>query len=150
MTTPPDNSRSDARKKSAFERALTVFTDVRPGEGTTVFLMALNVFLILLAYYIIKPVREALILSAPRGAEIKSYASVGQALLLLVVAVPLYAMLANKMSRRRLLNTVNLFFIANLVLFYVAILVFGQGATALGLIFFLWVGIFNRMGKRMA
>ena len=144
MTTATPASPAEPRK-SAVERLLTLFTDVRGGEGVTVLLMTVNIFLILLAYYIIKPVREALILSVPSGAEIKSYASVGQALILLLIAVPLYSMLANRLPRRRLLNTVNLFFIANLVLFYVAILGFGQGTTTLALLFFLWVGIFNRM-----
>ncbi len=144
MTTATPASPAEPRK-SVVERLLTLFTDVRGGEGVTVLLMTVNIFLILLAYYIIKPVREALILSVPSGAEIKSYASVGQALILLLIAVPLYSMLANRMPRRRLLNTVNVFFIANLVLFYVAILGFGQGTTTLALLFFLWVGIFNRM-----
>lgn len=140
----PEPSESRA-PKSGLERLLTLFTEVRGGEGTTALLMTLNIFLILTAYQIIKPVREAFILSVPRGAELKSYFSVGQALVLLLVAVPLYAALANRLPRRRLLNTVNLFFIANLVLFYVAIAVFGSGTTSLAIMFFVWVGIFNRM-----
>ena len=43
------------------DRALRLFTDVRSGEGFTVLLLALNVFLLLTAYYFIKPLREALI-----------------------------------------------------------------------------------------
>jgi len=42
----------------------------------TALLLALNVLLLLCAYYIIKPVREALILSG-EGAEVKSYAAAG-------------------------------------------------------------------------
>jgi AAA family ATP:ADP antiporter len=134
-----------ARKRGALETVLGLFTEVRPGETRTVLLLTLNIFLILVSYYIIKPVREALILSAPRGAELKSYTSAGQTLLLLLVAVPAYALLASRVSRRRLLNTVNLFFVANLVLFYLAVAAIGQGHTALGVGFFLWVGIFNLM-----
>ena len=40
-----------------FDRMLRVFADVRPGEGLTAVLLAANVFLILLAYYVLKPVR---------------------------------------------------------------------------------------------
>ena len=71
------------------DRFLNLLTEVKSGEGLTAVLLMLNVFLILTSYYIIKPVREALIL-AGGGAEVKSYASAGQALLLLG-AVPLAA-----------------------------------------------------------
>jgi AAA family ATP:ADP antiporter len=103
-------------------------------------LLALNLFLILTAYYFIKPVREALIGEWP---EIKAYMSAGIALLLLG-AVPLYGVLASRMPRRRLINTVTLFFAACLGLFFI---VFQMGVPGLaqGIVFFLWIGIFNMM-----
>jgi len=42
-------------------RFLRLFTDIRQGEAAKALLLALNVFLILLAYYILKAIREALI-----------------------------------------------------------------------------------------
>ena len=75
------------REPNLLDRTLRLFAPVRGGEGGTVLLMALNVFLLLTAYYIIKPVREALIL-AEWSAEAKIYSSAGQALLLLGV-IPL-------------------------------------------------------------
>ena len=122
-----------------FERVLRLFTDVRSGEGATVLLLAANVFLLLTAYYFIKPLREALILDES-GAEIKSYASALQALILLG-AVPAYGALAGRLSRRRLINGVTLFFAACLVVFFAL----GQLGLNLGVVFFLWVGIFNLM-----
>ena len=62
---------------SRLERLLNLFTVVRPGEAKTALLLALNVFLILMAYYILKTVREALILGEGT-AELKSYLSAGQ------------------------------------------------------------------------
>jgi AAA family ATP:ADP antiporter len=121
------------------DRILRLFTDVRSGEGLTVLLLALNVFLLLTAYYFIKPLREALILDES-GAEIKSYASALQALILLV-AVPAYGALAGRWPRRTLINRVTLFFAACLVLFFVL----GRSGLNLGVVFFLWVGIFNLM-----
>ena len=53
-----------AYRAKPLDRALRLFTDVRDGEGVTALLLALNIFLILAAYYILKPVREALILSS--------------------------------------------------------------------------------------
>ena len=121
------------------DRALRLFADVRAGEATTVLLLALNVFLLLSAYYFIKPVREALILSG-EGAEVKSYAAAGQAVLLLGL-VPAYGLLADRLPRRMLLNAVTAFFVVCLVAFYGLTRV----GAPVGIIFFLWVGIFNLM-----
>lgn len=129
-----------SRPKSLLERFLNLFTEVRAGEGLSAILLCLNVFLILTAYYIIKPVREALIL-AGGGAELKSYLSAGQAILLLLVAVPLYSTLASRFPRRRLINMVIVFFAACLCLFYIL----AQIQVPLGVVFFIWVGIFNLM-----
>ncbi len=125
--------------KNHLDRALNIFADVRAGEGSNALLLMLNVFLLLTAYYLIKPAREALIL-AGGGAEVKSYAAAGQALLLLL-AVPLYGRLAARVPRRRLINSVTLFFVGCLVSFYLA----AQAGWAVGVPFYLWVGIFNLM-----
>ncbi len=130
----------DPGPRSPLERALSVFTEVRRGEGATALALALNIFLILTAYYLIKPVREALILSIPGGAEIKSYAAAGQALLLLVL-VPAYGWLASRVPRMRLIDSVTLFFAACLGVFYLLIV----GGVQVAVAFFLWVGIFNLM-----
>src|SRR5918998_2461133 len=122
------------------DRALRLFADVRNGEGATAALLALNVFLLLATYYCIRPVREALILSATGGPELKSYLAAGQAMLLLAL-VPAYGRLADRLPRRRLLNTVTAFFVVCLVAFYGLT----QAAVPVAAIFFLWVGIFNLM-----
>ena len=121
------------------DRLLGLVTVVHPGEGPTALLLAANVFLLLTSYYVIKPVREALILAAD-GAEVKSYAAAGQAVLLLVL-VPLYGSLADRLPRRRLLNAVTAFFVACLLGF--ALL--ARAGVPVGVPFFLWVGIFNLM-----
>ena len=54
---------SETRAHSPLDKMLRFAADVRPGEGLTAVLLSLNVFLILMAYYVLKPVREALILS---------------------------------------------------------------------------------------
>ncbi len=130
------------RRASPVDRFLRLFTEVRGGESSTVLLLALNIFLILTAYYFIKPVREALIL-ASGGAELKSYLSAGQAILLLG-AVPLYGSLASRMPRRRLINVVTIFFALCLVGFYLLGRL-GAPLLAQSIAFFLWIGIFNLM-----
>lgn len=131
---------SETRSRNALERFLVLFTEVRSGEGYSVLLLCLSNFVLFTAYYIIKPVREALILSGGGSAEIKSYASAGQALLLMV-AVPLYGWIASQYPRRRLINVVSLFFAVCLGLFYILSLM----QVSIGVIFYLWVGVFNLM-----
>lgn len=123
--------------KSPLERMLSVFADVRSGEGPGALLLALNVFLLLAAYYLLKPAREALILSE-YGAEEKAYAAAAQAVLLIGI-VPLYGWLGTRVPRMRLIAITACFFSANLALFYLV----GMTGARLGVVFYVWLGIFN-------
>ncbi len=96
-------------------------------------------FLILLAYYVLKTVREALILGEGT-AELKSYLSAGQVVLLAFV-VPFYGRLVAAFPRMKLINVVTVFFIVCPPVFYVL----AQFGIPLGMIFFIWIGIFNLM-----
>src|SRR5271155_3373037 len=118
-------------------RLLRPFAKVEPGEGGITAVMPLTVFLLLTAYYLLKTAREPLIL-LHGGAEVKQYAAAGQTLLLVIV-VNAYSALARRMGRQRLIATVYLFFVSNLVVF--AILV--RANVVIGVPFFLWVGVFN-------
>jgi AAA family ATP:ADP antiporter len=119
------------------EWVLRLFGEVRPGEVGTVLLLSLNVFLLLTAYYLLKVAREPLIL-LHGGAEVKSYAAVGQSILLIGVASA-YGWLATRVSRRALITSVTLFFAIDLVVFWGL----GTRGVPLGIPFFLWVGIYN-------
>jgi AAA family ATP:ADP antiporter len=131
MTATPQRTRLD--------RFLGIFTDVHGGEGLTALLLAANVFLILMAYYVLKVVREALILGEG-SAELKTYMSAGQ-VVVLAFAVPAYGRLVSRVSRMRLINVVTAFFIACLLLFYVL----AQFGVPLAMVYFVWIGIFNLM-----
>jgi ATP:ADP antiporter, AAA family len=132
-------SSQPALQPTRLDRFLHVFTDVHPGEGRTALLLALNVFLILMAYYVLKVVREALILGEG-SAELKSYMSAAQ-MLVLAVAVPAYGWLVARCSRKRLINVVTAFFVACLLLFYVL----AQFQVPLAMVYFVWIGVFNLM-----
>lgn len=125
------------RRKTWLDRLLSLVADVRAGEGAGALLLAANVFVLLGFYYILKTVRESLILSEG-GAEVKSYAAAGQALLLLAF-VPMYGAIASRVDRVRLINGVTLFFASHLVIFYLL----GTAGLRVGVAFFLWIGIFN-------
>jgi AAA family ATP:ADP antiporter len=133
-----------AKEKNALEKFLSIFTEVRSGEGFSAVLLFLNIFLIFTSYYIMKPVREALILSGGlfglSGAVIKQFTSTSM-VIVLMGAVPLYGFLASKFPRRRLINVVTVFFASCIVLFYFLALI----KIPLGIIFFIWIGIFNLM-----
>jgi ATP:ADP antiporter, AAA family len=135
-------------KKGPLERGLSVFADVRNGEAGTALLLALGVFCLLAAYYVIKPVRDSLITGLPDGAKIKSYMGAAVAVALLG-AVPAYGRFAASRPREKLLLGVGGFFVVNLLLFYGVQFIpaaqtgYGQYAFALG--FFLWAGVFSMM-----
>src|SRR5881396_2911011 len=120
------------------DRLLRVFGEVRAGEAVTVLLLLSNIFLLMAGYYICKTVREPLIL-AGGGAEVKSYAAAGQAVVLMGF-IPLYSWFASRVDRMRLISGVLLFFIVNLELFWLGA---KAGIPYLGVAFFIWVGIFN-------
>src|SRR5437762_809723 len=125
------------RKPRLTDRLLSAFASVRDGEGIGALLLAAHVFLLLSSYYILKTVRESLILSEG-GAEIKAYSSAAQATVLLFI-IPAYGWLASKMKRDRLLTVVTLFFASHLAVF----VLLAKAGLHIGVAFFLWVGIFN-------
>ena len=137
-----DSATGDSEQVSAplqrlLARALRPFTRVHPVEVVTVSLMTLAAFLLLTAYYLLKTVREPLIL-LEGGAEVKLYARAAQALIMVGV-VHVYGELARRFGRMRLLALVFLFFISNLVLFAFM----AEKQLRFGLAFFLWVGVFS-------
>jgi ATP:ADP antiporter, AAA family len=89
------------------KRLTRVFTDIRRGEGITVILLMLDLFILLTAYLIIKTIREPLILISG-GAEVQSYAVAGHVLLLLLI-IPIYDSIAARVNRIKLINYVNYF-----------------------------------------
>src|SRR5262245_43688463 len=96
--------------RTFLDRILGIFATFRQGEGLTAMLLIATVFTLLTAYYIVKPVREALILGGA-GAEIKSYAGAGQAMLFVLI-VPLYSYIASHVNRVKLINGVTAFFVS--------------------------------------
>ncbi len=116
---------------------LSIVTDVRSGEGLTALLLTANLFTFFALYYILRPVRQALILSES-GAVAQSYSAAAQALLLLVI-VPVYGAIAARVNRLRLITVVIAFFASNLVILFLL----GSAGVRLGVAFFIWLGIFN-------
>ncbi|MCK6548996.1 MFS transporter [Myxococcota bacterium] len=129
----------DAQHPSFLDRFLRLFSDVRAGEGVTALAMLCSIFLLLVSYYVLKVVREPLILATPNGAALKSYASAGQAIVLMGF-VPFYSWFSSKVDRRNLILAVGVFFLACIELFALGVV---ADVPYLGIAFFIWVGIFS-------
>jgi AAA family ATP:ADP antiporter len=113
--------------------------DVGAGEWRAVLRFVTGLFLLLTAYYILKVIREPLIL-ATESAVSRSYARAVQALLLIGL-VPLYSALANRIAPAALVQYVFLFFLACLLAFFGL----GRAGVHVGFAFFVWLGIFSTM-----
>jgi AAA family ATP:ADP antiporter len=122
-------------------RFLRLFADIRRGEAAKALLLALNVFLLLLAYYILKPLRESLLLVDKDSAVVKSCLSGAQAVLFVFV-IKGFSRLASKVPRHILITWTTSFFISNLVVFFF-LHRGGMAVKPMGILFFVWIGIFN-------
>jgi AAA family ATP:ADP antiporter len=124
---------------SRFERLLTLFTRVRPGEGRSAFLFFLHGFLLLFSYQVVKALREAFMLTK-FSAEVRAYA-VALIALLLMLLVPAYGAVRRRLDGERLLQAVTLFFATNLLLFWAT----AAAGMPIAFPFFIWVSIFGVM-----
>ena len=129
------------------ERFLRLFARVNAQEGMTSLLLLTNVFLILMAYYFIKPVREGWlsvsVIADWSKLEVKAYSAFGQSLLLLAI-LPGYAYLTTILSRRKLITATGIVSGLFMILFW--LLQPGLLTTQVpysGVAFYIFVGIFG-------
>ena len=132
---------------SPLERFLATFTDIRPGEGVTGIILFANVFVILCAYYFIKPLRDSWIavsnIEGLSTMEVKAYSSFGQSLLLAGIAST-FARLSGYVPRRKLITGSTLVCMSNLVIFWALQPgLFIENLPFAGVFFYLWVGMFG-------
>ena len=119
------------------ERLLRPFAEVKAGEAFTALVLTATIFLILTSYYLLKVIREPLILLSG-GAEVKAYAAAGQALLLIPV-LRAHGAIARRVSRFKLIAIIFGFVASNLIVFALLL----RAHVSIGLSFYLWVGTFN-------
>lgn len=96
-------------------------------------------FFIMFAYYVLRAVRDE-ISAADRGNLQYLWTAVFLAML---VIVPLYSWVSSRSQRGVFVPLVNRFFIANLVLFYTAIVMLPESARAwIDRVFYVWASVF--------
>ena len=138
---------SPSRSRTRVVSFLRLFTDIRDGEETSALLMLANVFLVLCAYYFVKPLREGWIavsdIEGLSKVEVKAYSSFFQALILIPV-VSLYGRLSEHWTRSVLITRVTVFFMGNIVIFWALQPgFFLDNLPFMGIVFYLWVGMFG-------
>jgi AAA family ATP:ADP antiporter len=128
---------------TATERFLSLFTTLRPSEGVGAVRLSAQAFVIMFAYYLLKVIRDPLIL-AEGSAELKAYTNAAQAVVLMVV-VPLFARIYHRLGQQsekhELMSRITLFFISNLVLFALAYSV----GLPIAIVYYVWLGVFSVM-----
>lgn len=130
-----------------FELFCCLFTEVKPGEGATALAMFCNVLLIMVAYYLVKPLREGWLsyeqLDGFSKMEVRALTSYGQGILLLLVVL-IYDHLVGRWPRGTLITRSILFCMANLIIFRLLHPGWLVGhIPGMGILFYLWVGIFG-------
>lgn len=113
----------------------------REGEGAVLLWSTAYYFLVLCAYYVIRPIRDDI--GAASGAEKLAWLFTGT-LAGMLLAHPLYTALVSRLTRQAFISWAYRFFILNLIIFY---LVFRNAdpkqAIWAGRIFFIWTSVFN-------
>jgi AAA family ATP:ADP antiporter len=112
---------------------------VEPGEISATLLAFAYFFCLLCAYYILRPVRDEMGIQG--GVENLQWVFTATFVAMLA-AVPVFGAAAARLPRRRLVPLVYVFFILNLVIFYLLL----RGGVATGWVaraFFVWLSVFN-------
>jgi AAA family ATP:ADP antiporter len=122
-------------------RLLQRVVDVKEDEVKALVLSCAFYFLILAAYYILRPIRDEIAVES--GVRSLPWLFTGTAILMFLVHPPFAALVA-RLPRTRFISYTYRFFIVNLLIFF-ALLKLGQGSSSiwLGRAFYWWVSVFN-------
>ena len=112
---------------------------VRPGETLPMLLATAYGFSILFAYYLLRPVRDE-IGATDRGNLQLLWTAV---FIVMLLAVPLYSAAVARLRRGVFIPLANRFFAANLILFYLALVLLPESARLwIDRVFYVWVSVF--------
>ena len=115
--------------------------DVKADEVRALGLGFIYYFLIFSSYYVIRPIRDDI--GATNGIENLPWLFTGT-LVAMLIANALFASLVVRFSRRRFIPIVYRFLIANLVTFFVLLMLISKEHQVwVGRVFFVWTSVFN-------
>jgi len=124
---------------NVFVRRLERWVRIEPGEGWTLFWSFSYFFALLCSYYIIRPLRDEM--GVAGGVENLQWLFTGTFLIMLA-AVPVFGWLTARFRRSQFLPVIYLFFIFNLVGFYLLFQTDIAHVT-IARTFFIWTSVFN-------
>lgn len=128
---------TDTLAPNHWEKMLGLFAKLKPGEGRSVFYFMTYGFLVMFSYYMLKTLREPLLLSKA-SAETKSYAYAVIALILLFV-VPAYGAIYQRIPKQQLSLWISGILLAVQAVFFLLT----QTSINIGFAYYVWVGIFG-------
>jgi len=111
----------------------------KPGEESAVGLAFAYFFMLLCAYYLLRPVRDAMAISA--GLENLRWLYTGTFASMMLLS-PLFGVLVSRVRKQFLLPITNLFFASNLLVYYLLFKVMPD-AFWVAASFFVWLSVFN-------
>jgi len=113
--------------------------DLRAGELPALLISFSYFFFLLCAYYIIRPLRDEMGILG--GIKNLPWVFTGTFLVVLAM-VPLYGWVSSRFARKKFLPLVYLFFIVNLLVFYL-LFHYDVSPSTVAQSFFIWVSVFN-------
>ncbi len=122
---------------------ITRIFGIKPGEFAAAAWSFTYFFCVLGAYYMLRPVREAMAVQS--GPETIPYLFAGTFVTMLV-ATPIFGWVASRYARKQFLPWIYYFFIANILIFWAAFsYAVGRDIDYVWLsrIFFVWISVFN-------
>src|SRR3984885_1344997 len=126
---------------STFHRFLNKIIDVRPSEATALAWAWLYIFSLLSAYYILRPIRDQM--GVAGGVNNLQWLFTGTLAGMLVLNLP-FSYLVKTFRREKFIAISYRFFIANILLFAMALYIAPPEQTIwIGRIFFIWTSVFN-------
>ena len=121
------------------DRILALVVEVKPGERRALFWSFAYFFLILSAYYVLRPLRDnAGITGGTRALPWLFTAT----FVVMLGAAPLYGWLVARLPRKTLIPLVYHFFAANILVFWL-LLKFGIAQQTVSQVFFVWITVFS-------
>ena len=123
--------------------AIVRATGVRPEDAGTVLLSAAYFFLVLSAYYVLRPIRDSM--GVAGGVENLEWLFTATAAVMLLLH-PVFAAIVARWTRRRFVAVTYRFFMLCLIAFFFVLNALPEGGPAeiwVGRSFFVWTSVFN-------
>jgi ATP:ADP antiporter, AAA family len=119
---------------------ISTFVDIKKEEWIAFVWAFFYFFFLLCAYYVLRPVRDEMGIQG--GLKNLPWLWTGTFVGMLAIT-PLFGWISSKWPRRQFLPLVYIFFIANLLFFYVAMKTDGFNKQVVAASFYIWISVFN-------